>query len=72
MISTILITIGGIFIAAGLFGLFWCIATARRAQSGKMSDEELKAAFSKVSAINMASMGGATLGLSMLLVGLIL
>lgn len=72
MIPTILTSIGGVLVAVGLLGLFWCIRLARRAQSGAMSDEELKGAFSKISAVNMASMGGATLGLAMILVGLIL
>lgn len=72
MIFTILIAIGLAFVAAGLGGLFWCIHIARRAQSGGLSDEEMRGILTKLSAVNMASMGGATLGLAMVLAGLIL
>jgi len=72
MIFTILIALGLAFVAAGLCGLFWCIRTARRAQAGGLSDEEMRHVLTKLSAVNMASMGGATFGLAMVLAGLIL
>lgn len=71
-IANILAAFGLVLVFAGLFGLFWCIRLARRAQTGDLSEEETKSAFSRISAVNMASMGGATLGLGMLLIGLIL
>jgi hypothetical protein len=72
MVFEILIGIGLIFVAAGLGGLFWCIAKARKAQSGGLSEEEMRGLLTKLSAVNMASMGGATFGLAMVLAGLIL
>ena len=38
----------------------------------EVPEEELSGALTRMSAVNMASMGGAMLGLSMLLVGLII
>ena len=72
MIAAILITLGAILTAAGLYGVFWCIRLARRVQGGEVPDDELKSALTKISAVNMAAMGGAMIGLSMLLVGLII
>ena len=71
-VATILIGLGLIFTLAGLFGVVWCIRYAQRMKSGEMSEDEIKAGLMKLSAVNMGSMGGAMLGLSMLLVGLIL
>ena len=45
---------------------------ARRVQGRLVPEAELQAAFSRLSAVNMASMGGAMLGLAMVLAGLIL
>ena len=71
-ISASLIAIGLVMTVAGLFGVMWCIRFAQRMKGGGMSEEEMKAGLVKLSAVNMASMGGAMLGLSVLLVGLIL
>ncbi len=72
MIFTILIALGLAFVAAGLAGLVWCIITARKAQAGSVSDADMRKILMRLSAVNMASMGGATLGLAMVLAGLIL
>lgn len=72
MAATILIVLGLTLAVAGLAGLVWCIRIARKAQTGEIQGEALKDALVKISAVNMASMGGAMLGLAMLLVGLII
>ncbi|MEM8753159.1 MAG: hypothetical protein AAGF90_09305 [Pseudomonadota bacterium] len=71
-IANLLISVGVVLVFAGLGGLVWCVMLAKRAQAGELDEEETRAAFARISAVNMASMGGATLGLGMLLVGLIL
>ncbi|MEX2520655.1 MAG: hypothetical protein WD969_15130 [Paracoccaceae bacterium] len=72
MIANLLIGFGLVLAAAGFFGLIWCIRLARKVQAGAVPEAELQSAFSKLSAVNMGAMGGAMLGLAMLLVGLIL
>lgn len=63
----------GVFIAViGMLGLVWCINLARRVRAGQVPDNQLQSAFIKISAVNMAAMGGAFIGLAMVLVGLIL
>ena len=72
MIPAILITVGIVMAIAGLAGVFWCIKFARKMQAGEIPEAELQGALTKLSAVNMASMGGAMLGLAILLVGLII
>ena len=72
LIANIMIAIGLVMALAGLFGVVWCIRFAQQMKAGGMSEDEIKAGIVKLSAVNMASMGGAMLGLSILLVGLIL
>ena len=72
VVANIMIGVGLAMTVAGLFGVMWCIRFAQRMKSGEMPEEEMKAGLVKLSAVNMASMGGAMLGLSVLLVGLIL
>lgn len=71
-VAHILIGLGIAAVLAGLAGLGWCIALARRVQTGAMTEEEVKAAFSRLSLINMASIGVAALGLALTVVGLVL
>ena len=72
MAAAILIVLGLVLTAAGLFGVFWCIRLARKVQAGEVPESELRGALTRMSAVNMAAMGGAMLGLAMLLVGLII
>lgn len=72
LISNILISIGIVMAAAGMGGLMYCIRLARRVQAKEFPDDQLQGVFIKISAVNMASMGGAMLGLAMVLVGLII
>ena len=70
--ANILIYAGVAIAVIGMFGLVWCINLARRVKGGHVPDDQLQSAFIKISAVNMASMGGAFIGLALLLVGLIL
>ena len=71
-LAALVVALGIVLAALGLGGLAWCIRLARRVQSGSVPEAELQGAFARLSTVNMASMGGATLGLALVLVGLIL
>lgn len=71
-IANILIGVGLVFIVVGFAGLVYCIDLARRIKRMDPAAPEIKSAFYRISAVNMASMGAAFLGLATLLVGLIL
>lgn len=66
-----LVAIGVLLTLAGLGGLIWCILTARKIQKGDIPEERAPAVLSRLSAINMASVGGATLGLAVVLLALL-
>lgn len=70
--ANIMIGLGLIFIVVGLAGLVYCINLARRIKMMNPNDEEIKSAFYRISAANMASMGSAFLGLALVLAGLII
>ncbi|MGB0412599.1 MAG: hypothetical protein ACPGFA_13500 [Pikeienuella sp.] len=71
-IFDILIYVGVAIAVLGLLGLVWCINLARRVKNGQVPEDQLQAALIKISAVNMASMGGAFIGLAILLVGLMM
>lgn len=71
-VANILIGVGLVAIAFGLAGLVWCINLAREVKTMDPRRVDLQAAFMKISAVNTASMGGAFLGLALVLAGLIL
>lgn len=71
-IASILIGVGLVAIVLGLGGLVWCINLARRIKTMDPKEADLQSAFVKISAVNMASMGGAFMGLAMVLAGLII
>ena len=71
-VANILIGLGLVCIVLGLGGLVYCIDLARRIKAMDPKDADLKGAFYKISAVNMASMGGAFMGLAMVLAGLII
>ncbi len=71
-IFDILIYVGVAIAVLGLLGLVWCINLARRVKNGQVPEDQLQSALIKISAVNMASMGGAFIGLAILLVGLMM
>lgn len=70
--ANILIGLGLFFVVIGLGGLVYCIDLARRIKAMDPKDADLRGAFYKISAVNMAAMGGAFMGLALFLAGLIL
>lgn len=70
--ANILIGVGLVFTVVGLGGLVYCIDLARRIRSMDPKAQEIRTAFYRISAVNMASMGGAFVGLALVLVGLII
>ena len=70
--ANIMIGVGLVFVVVGLAGLVYCINLAHRIKTMDPSDAEIKSAFYRISAANMASMGSAFLGLALVLAGLII
>ncbi|WP_340108868.1 hypothetical protein [Pikeienuella sp. HZG-20] len=70
--AIILIGLGLALAVLGLAGIVWCIRLARRVQTGKVPEDQLRSAFIRLSTVNMASIGGAMIGLAMLLVGFLI
>ncbi len=68
----ILTIIGGVLVAAGLFGLGWCIAQGFRVRGGKLPQDQVQAKLQSLIAINLGSVALAALGLALLLAGLLL
>jgi len=69
---TILIIAGAILVAAGLFGLGFCIRTGYAIKREKPDPDEVRARLNRLLAINLGSVGLAALGLAMLVAGLML
>lgn len=72
MLTAILIWAGLGLAIAGLAGLGWCVTLARRLKGGARTDDEIRSAVVKISAVNMGSMFGAMMGLAMMLVGFLI
>lgn len=70
--AKLLLGIGVVLALAGLGGVVWCIRLARRIQAGKVPEDQRKAAFTRLSLVNMASVGGAMMGLAMVVVALVM
>lgn len=70
--SQILIAFGIAVTVAGLFGLITCIRRANYLKGADLPDDEVNASLNGLVALNTASVGGAFLGLGVMLVGLIL
>jgi hypothetical protein len=69
---TILIIAGAALVAAGLFGLGWCIRAGYVIRREKPDPAEIRARLTRLLAINLGSVGLAALGLAMLVAGLML
>lgn len=70
--ANIIIGFGLVFVIAGLGGLIYCISVANRIRTANPSEDEIKRVFHRLPLINMASMGAASLGLALVLAGLII
>ncbi|MEO1025246.1 MAG: hypothetical protein AAFX07_06785 [Pseudomonadota bacterium] len=67
-----LVWIGAAVTLLGLVGLIWCIVKVRRARAQGLEEEALKAELQKVVALNLGALLLSSLGLMMVVVGIIL
>jgi hypothetical protein len=67
-----LAVLGGILVAAGLFGLGYCIRQGFVIRRAALPAEEVRRRLHGLIAVNLASVAGAALGLALLVVGLVL
>lgn len=65
-----LIWVGAAISAAGLIGLFWCIAKVWKARRSGLPDDELREAVRRVVPLNMAALMCSVLGLMMVIVAI--
>ncbi|MDB6177069.1 hypothetical protein PAF17_06060 [Paracoccus sp. Z330] len=63
---------GAALTIAGLAALIWCIVTVARARRAGVEDEQLRVRMRKVLAVNMAALGASTIGLMMVVLGIVL
>ncbi|KPP84694.1 MAG: HAMP domain [Rhodobacteraceae bacterium HLUCCO07] len=68
----ILIWTGAGVTLIGLLGLLWCIIQALSAKREKLSDEAMRARLGRLMPINLASLSIATIGLILVIVGIVL
>ncbi|WP_372674966.1 hypothetical protein [Aquicoccus sp.] len=68
----ILIWTGAGVTLIGLLGLLWCIIQAANAKREKLSDEAMRARLVRLMPINLASLSIATIGLILVIVGIVL
>ena len=68
----ILIWIGSILSLLGLLGLLWCIKTVLQAKKAAVSDEELRMSLQKVVPFNMAALFLSSIGLMLVILGIML
>ena len=69
---TVLIVLGGPLVAAGIFGLGYCIRASYAIRRDKPSPEATRAILHRLVAVNLASVGSAAIGLGMIVMGFVL
>lgn len=69
---TALLILGVLFVAAGLFGLGYCIRTGFVIRREKPPAEVARAQLQRLVAVNLGAVGLAALGLGLVVVGLTL
>lgn len=67
-----LIWVGAAISLAGVAGLLRCVQLALRARKAGLPDDELRARLQAVVTLNLAALGVSTLGLGMVIVGILL
>ena len=67
-----LIWIGAAFTLMGVLGLGYCVARVLRAKRAGLDDATLQAELRRVVAINLGAIGVSTLGLMLVVVGVLL
>lgn len=68
----ILVAVGAAVTLAGLAGLVWCILRVRAARRAGLPDAELRRRLQSVIALNLGSLLLSSLGLAMVVAGLLL
>ena len=68
----LLIWMGSILSILGLVGLFWCIKTVLKAKKLATTDDELRSSLRRAVPLNMASLFLSTLGLMLVILGIML
>lgn len=63
---------GALLTLVGLAMLVWCVVTVARARRAGIDDAALKEKMRSVLAVNMAALGASTIGLMMVVLGIIL
>jgi len=56
----------------GLIGLIWCIILAGKARKAQLDSTEMTARLQKLVALNMGALGLSTIGLMMVVIGILL
>lgn len=69
---TVMIWIGAVLSVLGLFGVLWCIRKAAWLRGADPNEVDSNAELSKLVFANMAAMGGAFMGLGLLVAGILL
>jgi hypothetical protein len=68
---TVLIVLGGILVAAGIFGLGYCIRAGYAIRRDKPAPEVARVVLQRLVAVNLASVGCAAIGLGLIVVGFV-
>lgn len=68
----VVIVIGAVLAVVGLGGVVWCIRHASWIRKAELTEERATAELNRLIFAHMAAIGGAFLGLGLLLVGLLL
>ena len=68
----LIIWVGAGLTLTGLAGLVWCIWTVTRARRRGIEDAALRVKMRGVLAVNMAALAASTIGLMMVVIGIIL
>ncbi|MDO5612300.1 MAG: hypothetical protein Q4G14_03545 [Paracoccus sp. (in: a-proteobacteria)] len=63
---------GTVLTVIGLAGLIWCILTAMRLRRGGVGDDAIRAGMQRVVAMNMAALAASTIGLMLVVAGIML
>ncbi|HET7410994.1 MAG TPA: hypothetical protein VFJ13_12420 [Paracoccaceae bacterium] len=69
---TVFIVLGIVLSLAGLAGVLWCIRRAARLKRAELSDDAAGAELGRIVLVNMAAIGTASIGLGLLVIGLLL
>ncbi len=67
-----LIVLGAILSLLGVGGLVWCILLAIRLRGITLPEDQMKAKFQRIVVVNLAALGTSSLGLMLVVAGIVL